>query len=305
MRLPIGPDRLSDRDRQELEALRQDPRIARPRGGMVADFWNAMAEAERLRELGVFGLFAMRDALEHEELREGVRRDDPDLTEVHVAALQAAWERAEIARIEIDNEHPHLHAMALISMVSALDAMVEELIPAYQAMLVHGQAHRAVKIAQEKEPEAYAKIGPERAEEVAQALHAVLQQRLPKPRRPSSTGTKRYETPLAQVGLEAPPDRPIPPDLDEALSEITALRHVLIHRAGRVDDTSLKQAPSLSQRYTVGAFVRIDRAYYRRYSGALNCYGAEIVRRSMMGLYDGTQHDVELTQWRDCYRINA
>jgi hypothetical protein len=193
--------------------------------------------------------------------------------------------------------------VALISMVSALDAMVEELIPAYQLMLIEGRAHEATRIAQEREPEAFAKVTPEQGAKALETLRAALRDRLPRPLRPAGTGTARYETPLAQVGLQAPEDRPIPPDLDEALTEIGALRDVLIHRAGRVDARALEQAPSLT--YADGAFVRLDRTDYRRYSAALRCYGAEIVRRAMMGLYDGTKHDVDLAQWRRGYRVNA
>jgi hypothetical protein len=44
--------------------------------------------------------------------------------------------------------------------------------------------------------------------------------------------------------------------------------------------------------------VQLRRADYRRYSAAVRAYGAEIVRRAMLGLYDGTECDVELTGWR-------
>jgi hypothetical protein len=48
---------------------------------------------------------------------------------------------------------------------------------------------------------------------------------------------------LANARLQASLDRPIPEDLDLALNEMVELRHVLTHRAGRVDDRALAQAP--------------------------------------------------------------
>lgn len=300
---PIGYERLGEGNRAIYERMREDPRIVRPKGGMVADFWDAMEEAERVRELGVWGLFELRDSLKRAEQDLGVRRTSADLTDGQIAELQAAWERGEAARLEIENEHPHLHATALIAMVSALDAMVDELVPAFQEMLIHGGTEEAMRLAREREPEAYAAVSEPQIEALKDAVRELLAAQARKPKRVWGVGADRYETALAQVRLQAPADRPIPEDLDEALAEIGALRHVLVHRGGRVDAKALEQVPSLS--YTEGAFVRIRRPDYRRYSAALSCYGAEVVRRAMLGLFDDTEHDVDLTRWRGWYRINA
>jgi hypothetical protein len=74
-------------------------------------------------------LHELQHALERQEARLGVSGDDDNLSDDVVRALQAAWERAEMARIEIDNGHPHLSAQALLSMNSALDALIEEFVP--------------------------------------------------------------------------------------------------------------------------------------------------------------------------------
>jgi hypothetical protein len=93
--------------------------------------------------------------------------------------------------------------------------------------------------------------------------------------------------------------RPIPPDLDHALTEVVALHHVLAHRAGRVDSRALKQAPTL--RYDDGDLVRIGCADYRSYSAALWTYSEEIVHRMMKDLAPAP----DLTHWAQNYTLNA
>jgi hypothetical protein len=246
----IGPEQFGEFALRQLEAARRDPRAVRGRGAMVADFQDAMEEAERIRELGVWGLYELRRSLEREEAECGVSREDSGVAQSEARKLQAAWERSEMARAEIENEYPHLHATALISMHSALDALVEEL----------------------------GKSG-----------------------RPRDAGAARYETVLAKAGLRAPHDRPLPDDLRQALAELGALRDVLVHRAGSVDELAINDAPSLTQRYGQGDFVRLNRADYRRYSAAGRAYGAEIIRR----LFGRLAPDVDLASWTQWYRVNA
>ena len=94
---------------------------------------------------------------------------------------------------------------------------------------------------------------------------------------PRGTGAKRWEDVLSHVDLQALPERPVPADLDQALTEVVALRHVLAHRAGRVAPRAQKPAPTL--RSADGDLVRITRAEYRRYSAALWTYGEEVTHR--------------------------
>jgi hypothetical protein len=107
------------------------------------------------------------------------------------------------------------------------------------------------------------------------------------------------------VGWGAPADRPIPEDLNAALSELGALRDVLVHRAGRVDEAALEQAPTL--RYRAGEFARISRAEYRQYSAAIRCYALEISFRGMRGWPEvtGECNGPDLARWRDYVRVNA
>lgn len=119
--------------------------------------------------------------------------------------------------------------------------------------------------AAEQHPQAAAQLGTEQLTQARRLLVDALAKKLgdvdPAPRR---SGATRWEEPLSQVRLGAPEARPIPADMDHALAEVIQLRHVVAHRAGRVDARALRAAPSLP--YTADALVRIDRADYNRYS---------------------------------------
>jgi hypothetical protein len=334
VRLRVGEAGLGEFALSQLAAARSDPRLGRKRGAMVADFWDAIEEAERVRMLGVLGLHELQHAVEREEQRLGASRDDEELSPEIAAVLQAAWERSESARAEIENGHPHLNAQALLSINSALDALVEEFVPAMRAIRVHWMvdqmfqrmqaegsgelaglapdeqvarlADLTLERAQAQQPEAATQLAPEVRDQLKTAARTVLtQMMIPKLKPLRGSGTERYETILAQERLAAPGDRPIPQDLDEALIELGALRDVLVHRAGRVDSRALQQAPSLT--YSDGDLARISDDAYRRYSAAVRCYAGEVIFRSIRswpGVSDQS-HGPHLTSWRNYYRAGA
>jgi hypothetical protein len=131
----IGEARLGALAKRQIDAARNDPRLSCGQEAIVANYWDAVEEAERHRRLSVWGVHELADSLEGEEVRLGVRHDAPDLTESQAASLQAAWERAELARAEIENEHPFANAVTLVALQSALDALVEELVPSWATVL--------------------------------------------------------------------------------------------------------------------------------------------------------------------------
>jgi hypothetical protein len=303
--MEIGEGRLGEFARSQIAAARQDPRLGRLRGASVADFWAACEEAERVRMLGVLGLHELTHTLERHERELGVSRSDADLDSNAAATLQAAWERAESARAEIANGHPHLNAQALLSLNSALDALVEEFVPSIRAIRVQVLTQQVLERVEAQQPELAEKLTPEMREQLIAAAAPVVAEQLPKLKDLRGSGTARYEQRLATEVLDAPADRAIPHDLDEALAELGALRDVLIHRAGRLDERALQQAPSLH--YKDGELVRISREDYRTYSAAINCYAAEIsfrVFRSWPGVTD-EKNGPDLADWRSYCRIGA
>ena len=262
-----------------------------------------MDEAERVRTLGIMGLHELTHTLERHEQLLGVCRDDANLPADAARKLQAAWERAESARIEIANDHPQLNAQALISMNSALDALVEEWMPAMRSMRARWLADQAIQHADAEHPQRADALTSEIRETLVDAVRLFVERKLGKVDRLKGSGVNRYEALLAQEGLGAHPDRPIPRDLDVALTELGALRDVLTHRAGRVDQKALDQAPTLS--YQDGEFVRISGDDYRLYSAAIRCYATEIQFRPLQGWAEADKYKPDLTRWRNFYVIGA
>jgi hypothetical protein len=291
------PESLADR---ELAAARRDPRLSHGRDAVVADWFAAMGAAERTRKLADWGLHELIGSEAHERCRlkdEGqTRHDDPRRT----AAIDAARERAALARAEKENQLVEHNAMTLVSMVSALDALVELLAPRARDMLIALQAQAMMDQANKREPQLVAKFDAPALEAIEQALRKILSERFGKfDASPRGPGAERWESVLTHVGLQAPSQRRIPPDLRQALTEVVALRNVFAHRAGRVDPKALKQAPSLD--YTDGDLVRITRAEYRLYSAALWTFGEEIIHRLMKDLAPAPT----LTNWSQNYTFNA
>jgi hypothetical protein len=291
------PEHLANR---ELAAARRDPRLSHGRDAVVADWWAAMGAAERTRKLADWGLHELLESEVHEQHRLHAQRsadqDDPQRT----AAMRAARERAELARAENENQMVEHNAMTLISMVGALDALVEELAPRARDVLVAHQAHVLMERAREQVLEAAVRLDESVLDAIEQATRDLLAERFadfdPYPR---GTGAKRWENVLSNVGLQARPQRPIPSDLDQALTEVVALRHVLAHRAGRIDQKALKQAPTL--RYDDGDLVRITRDEYRMYSAAIWTYGEDVIHRLVRDLAVAPT----LTNWRQNYTLNS
>jgi len=89
----------------------------------------------------------------------------------------AAHERAELARAEKDNQLVEHNAVTLISMVGALDALVEELAPRARDMLIAHQAHILMERTREQVPEAAAKLDESALRAIEQATRDLLAER--------------------------------------------------------------------------------------------------------------------------------
>lgn len=289
----VSDDRLADR---QLAAAQRDPRLDRDERGIIADFHDYLEEAERTRFLAVAGVIELQGSLEHEARRLDAREANESERR---ASLDAAAERAALAAAEAQAGHPGLNALTLTGMLGALDALVEALPPAIltQQVLAHLRAN---------DPDSFADADDEMLDAIQRAVLATLtsNQRAGKALggskgKPRGTGPTRWEGVLATIKLQATEDRPLPDDLTRALTEIAALRHVLLHRAGRVDETALRQAPTLP--YRTGQLVRIDVSAYRTYSAAIAAYGSEVQRRlfEAAGVNDPTPSAAaQLTDWR-------
>lgn len=303
---PVGESGLGAYAREQIERARSDPRLARGAEAVVADFWQALEEAERTRMLGVLGLHELTHTLSRHEQNLGVKHTDAGLDINARSTLQAAWERAESARIELANGHPHLNAQAILSYCSALDAMVENLLKSWRSFRVMRVVDEMMATAASKVPAAAQAVDPEALDAIREVLTTrVAKKALGKAPALRDSGPDRYERLLAKIGLHAPEDRPLPQGLVDALTELNVLRNVLMHRAGRIDLPAMNSARTLS--YKRGQLVRVDRDDYRRYSAAVHCYGQEITFRGIRAWPEVTDEadGPDLEGWEGYYALGA
>lgn len=280
----------------KIQRARRDPRLGHGREAFIADWRSAMQAAERVRRLADWDLYELRESEELERLRLRLRLQRKYGT-YEAQALRAARERTALAAAEADNQMVELNAMTLVAMMSATDALVEELVPQAYEMLIESRVREMMDEAARQYPEASARLPDAQLDQMRRVLIDALKERLGDVEGvPRGAGVKRWEQPLSKVGLAAPKDRPIPDDMVRALSEMIQLRHVIVHRAARVDTKALKNAPSLP--YADGDLVRIDHAGYKRYSAALWTYGEEILHRMGFG-------PSALDHWAMNYTVNA
>jgi len=295
--MPVGEEGLGEYARDQLDAALRDRRLERGHGAMIDDFGLAVEEIERTRAMSQIGLVEIRAAYERAKSNFDPRNND----DKHEYELQALRQRAELATAELDRDCPALNAQALIGLNSALDALVEYLTPAvldlpFQALM---------KRTEEEIPEVVEHLTPEIRKRLIEKTRELLEIKAPKSLR--GKGAARYERRLEAVGLDAPEDRPIPADLNQALIEFGVIRDCLIHRAGRIDGKALQLAPSLSGRYSEGDLIRLVGEDYRTYSAAIRCYGAEVISRwftKWPGLSD-PDGPPDLEHWRGCHLIGA
>lgn len=253
---------------EHLAAARRDPRLGHDRTAIVADWYGAMEAADRTRIVAVIAITNLAASTP-------VR-----LTENSSAAERAAWFHGEYARAEEANEYVELNAMTFVAMLSALDALVEAAVPAAHGIRAALFAAHVDAAVTEERPDLYSRLPDAMREAVLDAQVALTLNELPRRRltpRIAGKGVARWEEALGLAGLHAPTDRLIPGDLGEALQEAVVLRHVLVHRAGRIGADDLRTAPGLD--YQVGELIRLRRRAFQRYTAAIHAYGVEVVHR--------------------------
>ena len=284
-----GRDHLAGLALTQIEQAENDPR-AQEEVGLRDAFYAATGEAENVRFLAELGLVKVSSQLVEDSSADTRTR-------------QAKWEQSHMAQLMIDGDHAYLNGMTLISIYSAVDALIERLVPSRVEAMI---AMRALAILDELGLD----LADARTEQLFKAVMASAQasETLAKiaksAGRVGSGGLSRYERHLRVTDLADFPGRPFPDDLDAALKEIGALRDVLVHGGARVDAKAVAKAPTLPERgYPEGSFVRIGRKDYRTYSAALFTFAEEVLDR--MRLQIGQDRPNCLAAWRDNATLNA
>jgi hypothetical protein len=284
-----GRHRLAGLALAQIEQAESDPRAGKEVGLRDA-FYAATGEAENLRFLAELGLRTIS--------AQPVWEDSVDAGE-----RQAKWEQSYMAQLMIDGDHAYLNGMTLVSIYSAVDAMIESMVP---SRVEAAMALRALAVLDElgvdiHDPKTGELLDAAMAsEQMTEALAKIAKEA----GRVGSGGLSRYERHLRVAGLANFPDREFPNDLDVALKEISALRDALVHGGAKVDAKAVAKALTLPERgYPEGSFVRIGRADYRTYSAALFTFAEEVLDRMVLQI--GQDRPNRLAAWRDNATLHA
>jgi len=105
----------------------------------------------------------------------------------------------------------------------------------------------------------------------------------------------RWEDLLSRIYMRPIPERALPDDLRLTINEFAAVRNVILHRMGRMDEKSLKHVTEGPWK-TVNERVVIDESLYRRYIAALIAYQRELEDR--IRSRTGVAPQSNLAAWR-------
>jgi hypothetical protein len=232
----------TDTTKKTLEAVR----------GCLLEFGEKDDQLGRLVHLTIRGLsFVERQP----DLLRALWERDPE----KAADLEEADGAARLAKSEAENDYPLLHAQAVISLWSFLEASVRMLFATLmmkdsRALLVPALRKVKVNLA------TY-----EGLEEIDKYLYVLdlLEEGMGTRRRP---GASRFDDLFAAFEMDAA----TPPDVVRCLLELYHVRNVLVHRHGRVDRRLLEDCPWLA--LLEGSELLISHKAYHQYSSALNVY---------------------------------
>lgn len=269
----------------DIDQAREDARLSREDArAVLADFFDGIKEAERSHFIAIAGVQALLAAYDEQAV--------PHVPEGgNIAAdREAAWERRELAAAEIDNDFPYQHAALAVSLLFALDALVEQLAPSARDMTIATTVRSAMQTALQRVGD---DLTQARLMAIEEAAYVVLSEEAGKLPRMLGADVERWERLLGSVGLGADPARPLPDSLQAALAELIQVRHVIAHRAGRVDERARAAIPWVRE----GELMRLGRGDVRRYDAAVRAYASEILFRL------GIAEPPNLDEWRQFHHL--
>ncbi len=182
--------------------------------------------------------------------------------------LQAAWERAEAARLLRNADFPLLNAWCVAQHVFALDALIEEFTPSVQEVLIDHRVREVFRLVAERQPTLAEALAAGHEDHLLAGIIDGLIGNARFPQRPAGAGLARYERGLQDAGMWPLPA--IPADMERALIEAHVIRDVVAHRGGFVDGRALDKDPDFP--YASGKLLRLNSGDYRKYSAAVRAF---------------------------------
>lgn len=245
--------------RQSLDATTSNP---------VRPYLDATSELDAFVHLAWAGLGYAKVATEVTQTVREIRSRREGGRESLDAQLPEHFVRhtAMLGRFAAEQEprgFPYLYAIATVRLWTILESSVEELV--IRMLLEYPESWGANAIQKLRGPLVeFAKASPsERAEYLADQLKQEVKAVL-KP------GVGRFEALLEAIGLGGPVDDSV----RRALLELSEVRNVIVHRAGRVDAKLLERCPWLS--LLSGSVLTINGGIFNRFVLAAHWYMIEL-----------------------------
>lgn len=191
--------------------------------------------------------------------------ENPPTTE-DLKKLEFAKEQAQLAKREIEEDFPVLHAFAVVALWSALEALV-------RVCVIRMLEHHKPAMEHELVRKLKVRIGDyERLEGEDRFAYVVdrLEEELAAPLR---NGVTRFETILAPFGLSGS----VGDDLKRDIFELGQVRNVLVHRSGVADRRLSEACPWLAVR--VGERLTVSHQALGKYFLSVEKYMAALLIR--------------------------
>lgn len=227
----------------------------------LLEFDSKETALDRLVHLTMFGI---RQVEYHPKLVEALIVGEPDEDEAD--RLASARAQGALARTELENDFPLLHAQAVTTLWSALEASIRNL---FASLLQH--------VPKTRETEAYSRIRVrvadyESLQDFEKHLYLVdaFEETLGTRR---ATGLERFEILFRAFGMSSE----IEGDVVTCLLELYHLRNVIVHRHSKVDRRLLVDCSWIRQ--AEGEELQISHAQYHQYRTAISIYIFEVVNR--------------------------
>jgi len=212
-------------------------------------------------------------------------------------------DRRARARASVDRAIAHWNAMTLVAIYGGIEDLVETMGTGLYPIVLATNPTKRQEILERnrlrnRELKEAGELSNEGARALTQFTKVLAKELLPKPKRapnPELPSADGWEDLLKDLYMRPIRERPLPDDLRRTLNELGAIRNVILHRMGRIDERALQQVTE-GPWTEVNQLVVIDEALYRRYIAALVAYQRELEDRIRARMNIPPQSDIK--SWR-------
>ncbi len=212
-------------------------------------------------------------------------------------------ERLARIRPSAQRAQDHWNAMTLITIYGGIEDLIESMGSGFYPLILEANPGTRTRMFEynrlrNRELREGGDLSSGGAQALTQLTKSLADELLKSPLRAPSKEmpvADSWEDLLARIRLRPIPGRPLPDDLRHTLNEFGAVRNVILHRMGRIDERALEQVAS-GPWTTIDELVVIDDDLYRLYIAVLLAYQAEINDRirNLMNL----PPLADVNQWR-------